>query len=310
MPPTPIHVETPIVENPSINHRLGKRIFFKMECYQPIGSFKARGIGHLCQQAVEHGQTHLIASSGGNAGYAAAYAGRRLGAKVTVVVPDTTPPLAQERIRAEGAEVIVHGSVWDEADAHARQLVAQTGAAYIHPFDNPIIWEGHATLIEEAVRQSPKPGVIVSAVGGGGLLIGLLEGMERYGWADVPVLAVETEGADSFAASVRAGKLVTLPAITSVAKTLGAMAVAPEALNRARRHRVIPVIVSDRSAVRACLRFADDLRAVVEPACGAALSLVYDHADQLTGYDPALIVVCGGAGVTVDGLRDLAERLG
>jgi L-serine/L-threonine ammonia-lyase len=299
-----LHLETPILENPSLNKRLNKRIFLKMDCFQPVGSFKIRGIGALCKQAVEEGKTQLISSSGGNAGYAAAYSGRQLGVKVTVVVPETTGETARARIAAEDAEVIVHGSVWDEADALARELVEKYDAAYIHPFDNPVVWSGHATMIDEVLQQCPKPDAVVVAVGGGGLMAGVVEGLQNNAWQDVHVLAVETEGAASLAASMQAGKLVSIDEITTIAKTLGARRVTPKAFEWTQKHPVQSVVVTDMDAVKACLNFADDLRVVVEPACGAALSLLYDNSRYLDNYDSVLMIVCGGAGVTVQQLLD------
>ncbi|MBN1221215.1 MAG: pyridoxal-phosphate dependent enzyme [Anaerolineae bacterium] len=305
----PLHLLTPVFENPAINQRLNKRIFLKMECYQPVGSFKIRGIGALCQEAVRSGITHLVCSSGGNAGYAAAYAGRMLQAKVTVVVPETTSTMARERIRSEGAEVIVHGRAWDEANTFALELVKAVQGAYIHPFDHPTIWQGHASMINEVVAQCPKPDVLVVSVGGGGLLCGILEGLHRNCWADVPVLAVETEGADSFAASVAAGQLATLPQISSIATTLGAKQVTPKLLEWAGRHQITPLVVTDRSAVEACLNFANDLRVVVEPACGASLTVLYDHGEAIKEAESVLAIVCGGAGVTIGQLLEWQAQL-
>jgi L-serine/L-threonine ammonia-lyase len=298
-----IHIQTPLYENPLIDARLGKRVFLKMECYQPTGSFKARGIGFKCQTAVASGKTHLISSSGGNAGYSAAYSGRMLGAKVTVVVPENTPQQARERIKGEGAELIVHGSFWDQANEHALQLVQETGGAYIHPFDDPQIWEGHESIISECIQQCPqKPEVVIVAVGGGGLLSGVVGGLHHFGWEDVPVMSVETEGADSFAKSLQTGRHITLPAITSIAHTLGALKVTSRAIEWSKHHPIFPQVVSDDQAVSACLQFANDLRVVVEPACGAALSLLYDNKHLVNKYGSILVIVCGGAGVTIEQL--------
>jgi L-serine/L-threonine ammonia-lyase len=150
---------------------------------------------------------------------------------------------------------------------------------------------------------------VVVSVGGGGLLCGLLEGLHQVGWKDVPVLAVETEGAASFAASVRAGCLVTLDRITSVATTLGARTVAAEALAWTRRHRITPWTVTDRAAVDACLRFADEHRVLVEPACGASLAAVYGRARPLQDLDPVVIIVCGGAGVSLRLLEEWKAKV-
>ncbi|MEJ2349866.1 MAG: pyridoxal-phosphate dependent enzyme [Anaerolineales bacterium] len=300
----PIHYMTPLWESRSLTKAIGSPVFLKMEAFQPIGSFKARGMGYACQESCERGAKQLVCASGGNAGYAVAYAGNRLGVKVTIVVPKTTPEWLRELIRQEDAMVLEHGDSWDDAHAFATGLALRKGSAYIHPFDDPRVWHGHATMVAEIADEGVKPGVVVVSVGGGGLLCGLLEGMHRVGWKDIPVLAVETEGTASLAASVGAGRLVTLDKIDSVATTLGARTVATEALAWTRRHPVTPWVVTDRAAVDACLRFADDHRVLVEPACGASLSAVYDRAQPLMGHDPILVIVCGGAGVT----RDLLEH--
>lgn len=270
-----------------------------MEALQPAGSFKLRGIGHLCQKRVAAGAKRLIASSGGNAGYAAAYAARRLGVGATVVVPESTSKLMREKIEAESAHVLVWGGCWDEADLRARELAAAPGCAYVPPFDHPDLWEGHASLVDELAAQHDPFGLVVLAVGGGGLLCGVLTGLHRVGWQHVPVLAVETEGTSSFDAACRAGRLVTLEAIQGVATSLGAKTVAAEAVAWNSRHEIHRHVVSDREAVGACQRFADDHRILVEPACGASLATVYGCLPELARRDSVLVVVCGGAGVNL-----------
>ena len=296
----PLHLPTPIWESRPMSEILGVPVCLKMEALQPVGSFKIRGMGAACQEACCNGARRLVSSSGGNAGYAVAYAGNRLRVPVTIVVPGRTSTRSRELIRGEGAEVIEHGLVWDESHAYATALARDLDCAYIHPFDNPSAWAGHATMAHEAAQGGIAPGIVVVSVGGGGLLCGVAQGMEEVGWSTVPVLAVETRGADSLAAAVAAGRLVTLEAITSIATTLGARTVAAEAFAWTKRREIQPWVVTDRSAVMACLRFADDHRVLVEPACGASLSVVYDQAAPLRGRGPVLVIVCGGAGVTCD----------
>jgi len=305
-----LHVATPLWESRPMSALVGAPVHLKMEAFQPVGSFKARGIGALCRASVESGATRLVCASGGNAGYAAAYAGRLLGVRTTIVVPSTTPAWMQDLIRREEAEVLVQGENWDAAHRHATTLAQAAGTAYIHPFDDPRIWSGHAPLVHEIAEAGVRPGGLVVAVGGGGLLCGVLEGMHRVGWADVPVVAVETEGTACLAAAVRAGRLVTLDRIDSIATTLGARTVAAEALAWTRRHPVTPWVVSDRAALTACLRFADDHRVLVEPACGAALSAIYDRAAPLSGIGPIVIIVCGGAGVSLPLLQEWGRKVG
>lgn len=280
-----------------------------MECFQPVGSFKIRGVGRLCRQYVKDGRTHLVSSSGGNAGYAVAYAGHRLNVKVTVFVPETTSTDVASRIESLGAAVKTHGRVLDETDEEARRFQKETGAAYVPPFDHPTIWAGHATVIEEAVTQCPKPDAVVVSVGGGGLMCGVLAGMHANGWGDVPVIAAETKGTHSLAATIQAGKLVKLDHITSIATSLGAKRVSAEAFAWTKKHEIIPHVVTDQEAVQACQSFADDHRVLVEPACGAALTAVYNKTAVIKRFNSVLVIVCGGIGVTIDKLRSWQHQL-
>jgi L-serine/L-threonine ammonia-lyase len=305
-----LHIQTPIIRDAEIEAALGKTVWLKMECLQPTGSFKIRGIGLLCQELKSAGCTRFVSSSGGNAGYAVAYAGRELSLPVLVVVPSTTSDSTRHKLTLMGAEVQVTGDVWDEADVEAQKLALEGGAAYIPPFDHPTLWRGHSTLIDEVAESHGKPDLVVVTVGGGGLLCGVLEGMHRSGWSDVPVVAVETTGAESLHAAILAGEAVLLPEITSIAKCLGARRVADAALDWTGKHLVRSVVVSDESAVSACLEFANRHRILVEPACGAGLSLIYEEAECLSDAQRILIVVCGGIGVDVDQLNSWVTQLG
>jgi len=216
--------------------------------------------------------------------------------RTTIVVPQTTPVSVQQKIRAMGAEVVVRGSVWDEANEHALQLCVAPGTTYVPPFDHPDIWDGNASLIDEAVTQTSFD-VVICAVGGGGLMCGVLQGLHRNGLTHVPLIAVETEGAASLYGAIQAGAPMTLPAITSIATSLGAKRVGAAGFDWTQRHAVHSVIVSDAQAVDACLKFAEDMRTLVEPACGAALAVAYQNFPVLAAFQRPLIVVCGGIGV-------------
>ncbi|AWM27134.1 serine dehydratase [Sinorhizobium fredii USDA 205] len=243
-----------------------------------------------------------MSSSGGNAGIAVAYAGRRLSVPVSVFVPETTTERAKSLIRQEGAEVFVHGASWQDANERALAAVdAET--AFIHPFDDPILWAGHATIIDEVVKAGLSLDAVVLSVGGGGLLSGVAEGLARNGLQDIPIIAAETEGTASLAASIKAGKLVELPSVSGIATSLGARKVCERAFEIARTRPVESVVVDDRSALEACTRFLDDHRVVVEPACGAALAVAYSHFDRLAPHQRVLIVVCGGATTPVSQLQ-------
>jgi L-serine/L-threonine ammonia-lyase len=279
-----------------------------MEAMQPTGSFKARGIGHACSIYKERGARRFVSSSGGNAGLAVAFAGRKLGVPVLVVVPETTSERAKHLIGMEDAEVVVRGKSWDEANRFA--LASCTSAdAFLHPFDDPLIWEGHASMIDEVARAGSKPDAVVLSVGGGGLLCGVAEGLRRNGWDDVPLVAVETEGAASYAGSLEAGERIELPAITSIATSLGARSVCAEALAIAKRRPVRSVVVSDRQAVGGCLEMLNEHRIVVEPACGASVAALDSDAQPMRDARNILLIVCGGVGTNVDQLKRWSTEL-
>lgn len=191
-----------------------------------------------------------------------------------------------------------------EANALAQSML-EHGSAFVHPFDNPTLWAGHATMIDEAAAANVPFDAVILCVGGGGLLSGVAEGLRRNGLGDVPVVAVETAGADSLAQSVAAGERIELAAITSVATSLGAKKVCANAWEVTRSHDVRCHVVSDLEALEACEKFLHDHRILVEPACGATLAAVYGR-DQsiIAGFRAPLAIVCGGATVTCEQIRE------
>lgn len=305
----PLHIDTPLLRAPPELVGPDRTVWLKMDALQPSASFKMRGVGRLVQQRVAEGARAVVCASGGNAGVAATLAASACGVAVTIVVPQTTSAAVRDAIAARGAAVVVHGNAWDDAHEHAVALARQQGAAYVHPFDDPLLWDGHATLIDEVVRAGAAFDAVVTSVGGGGLLAGIVEGLHRNGLQQVPVVAVETEGAASFAAALAAGAPVTLAGISSIATSLGARRVMQHALDLAREHEIVSVVVSDTQAVAACSRFADALRVLVEPACGAALAAL-DLAPVRQRFAQPLVEVCGGMGVTVAKLAQWRRDLG
>lgn len=305
-----MHTNTPLFETHASYSALQRPLLFKMDALQPTGSFKLRGVGLACTRAVDQGAREIVCASGGNAGISAAYAATRLGVPLSVVVPETTSPQARAAIETHGATVRVHGSSFDHADEYARKLAAQSDAFYLHPFNDPLLWDGHATLVDEAVAAGAVFDCVITSVGGGGLLAGIVAGLARNDLAHIPVIAVETAGAASFHASVAAGEVVTLPAITSIATSLGARRVMQHVLDLTRTRTIINLVVTDADAIMACLKFADRMRVLVEPACGAALAAVDVHAEKLSPFSRPLIEICGGYGTSLAQLSHWKQQFG
>ena len=291
---------------------------------------------HLRANAASNGQTHFYSSSGGNAGLACVCAARLLGHPASVVVPLSTKPMMMAKLKAAGASAVIQrGASWKEADAYLREVVleADKHGVYVPPFDHEDIWEGHSTIVDEMKIQLEHPGpvngvvngyhekherpdAIVCSVGGGGLFCGVMQGLEKVGWEDVPVLALETEGAESLNKSLKAGEIVTLPGITSRATSLGAVRVADRTFELAQKPNVRSVVLSDAEAAMGCWRLADDQRIMVEMACGVNVALCYEGrleqalGKKLSKNSKVVIVLCGGSVVTVDMLAEWRKEFG
>lgn len=293
----PLFTPTPFIASTSLSKTTGREVWLKLEAVQPAGSFKIRGIGHAVEKAARNGVKAVTIASSGSAGLAAAYAARHYGLKAIIVVPTPATDRAKSLINQEGADVIVHGANWNEANDYALSL-RDSETAYLHPFDDKDLWQGYATIIDEMAQKGPKPDLIVLSVGGGGLLSGILDGLDNNGWSETAVLAVETEGAASLSAALKAKKVVDLESVNTIATALGTRRVCDGVVERALKHNVTCAQVSDRQALDACRRFADDHRLIVEPACGAALAALYSNSPQLGDYQRIGVVVCGGSSAT------------
>uniref|UniRef100_H2XNN8 L-serine ammonia-lyase n=2 Tax=Ciona intestinalis TaxID=7719 RepID=H2XNN8_CIOIN len=302
-----LYIAAPYKHSRALSKASGVEVWMKLENCQPSGSFKTRGISHMC---VKHKNSpRFVCSSGGNAGLAAAYSGKQLGVPVTIFVPLTTTQLVIDKLKDEGADVVRGGAAWDECNQNALKFVEETGSVYIPPFEHPYIWEGNSSIIAEL---DSKPDLVICSVGGGGLMCGIVEGLVKRKWDDVPVLAVETHGSNSLYQAVQAGKQVTLPAITSIAITLGAKTIGKQAFELTKSHPIIPCLVSDEDVVKTISQFLDDEKILVEPACAASIAVLYNgKLKELASSNPKLgnvkkvvLVVCGGSGVTIEMLKN------
>lgn len=292
-----LSIATPLLHSHPLSRLSGRQIYLKCEMLQPSGSFKDRGIGALCLHYAKQHVAGFISSSGGNAGLAVAYASQVLKIPATVIVPETTPAIMVKRLETEQATVIVAGENWDAADSMARDIAEQKHFAYIPPFNHPIIWQGYEPIIDEIKAQIPKPDAIIVSVGGGGLYSGLVQGLHDHGWEDVVMITAETEGAASLAGAMKAKQRIRLDSIHTIATTLGAKQICEQAFAWTQKHPTYPQTVTDKEAINACLQFANDHRFLVEPACGAALAVVYDQHEILNQYQNIVVILCGGSGI-------------
>lgn len=324
------HIRTPLVLSATLSKLSGHNVYLKLDNLQPSGSFKIRGVGTSVQSAYEkHGSSvHIISSSGGNAGLAAATASRILGLKCTVFCPDSTSDHTVALLRAEDAEVQRKGKAWDEANALAQAAVdnINTGndgskAILIHPFSGEDIVRGNSTLIPEIYSQLESehgfepgqgPDYISCVVGGGGLVNGILTGLmsQSTSHALPTVLGVQCFGANAFSQSRQAGKLITLDGITSRALSMGALTCSEDTFKKSYAYtgKFHTIDVTDEMAASSSWKLVRDQRLLVELSCGAALAPVYfskrfeESIWKGQGKKNIVVVVCGGS---KDSLEDV-----
>ncbi|MEK1914000.1 MAG: pyridoxal-phosphate dependent enzyme [Pseudomonas chlororaphis] len=298
-----LHIRTPLILHSGLSTAT-RRIWLKLENLQPSGSFKMRGLGLLCTQAARQGKRRVVCPSGGNAGLATAMAAASLGLQACIVVPQTTAQTTRERIARTGAEVLVHGQVWDQANERALQLSSAADSEYVPAFDHPVLWQGHSSMVDEILEDCPQVDTIVASVGGGGLLAGILTGLLRHQRQDCRIIACETTGSASFAAGLAAGHPVKLARIDTVASSLGAAQVAAWPLQQIQAFAHQSLVLSDAEAILGVVRYADDLRQLVEPACGVSLAVAYLDHPAIAAARDVVIVVCGGVSISARQVAD------
>ncbi|CCK67804.1 uncharacterized protein KNAG_0A01150 [Huiozyma naganishii CBS 8797] len=226
-------------------------------------------------------------------------------------------------------EVFVHVANLKEADYYLQNVVIDlykdVQPIYVNPFDDPLIWEGHSTIIDEILNTLTQENIEVGSVkgiicsfSGGGLYNGIMQGLEKYDLAyNIPVVAVETKGCDVLNLSLAANKPVQLDSITSIAKSLGSSVVSQKVFDNVIKYHSKSLVLNDSDALDTCFKYLDDFGTVLEPACGASVHTAYHYnvleeaLDQkLRPDDVIIIIACGGSCATFQDLERAKVQLG
>jgi len=293
------------------------RVFLKLDNLQPSVSFKSRGIGNFILRSLARRSsfpnTHFYAASGGNAGIACVHAAKSYGFPATVVVPFSAKPRMIAALWAMGAAAVIqHGTNIAESQTYIENVLlpADPDGVFVPPFDHPDVWDGNATVMQEILEQlDGDPDVVICSVGGGGLLNGIMQALDEAHLDDkVQVIAMETDGADSLNQALRAGELITLPSITSAAKSLGCVRVSQKTFEYAQRSNVSSVVLSDAEAANGCCILAEQEGLMVELTVGVNVPICFDGRLQkilgtrkmLDSSSKVVIIVCGGNDISVE----------
>ncbi|MDI6894861.1 MAG: threonine/serine dehydratase [Bacillota bacterium] len=267
-------VRTPLVSPEALEKRLGMPVALKLENFQRTGAFKFRGaLNCVLRLVATRGAPglHLVTASSGNHALGMSLAGRLAGVPVTVVMPEGAPLVKQEKARAYGARVILHGEAYDDAQVCARRLADQAGAVYIPSFNHPDIMAGQGTVALEILEDLPAPGTMVFPIGGGGLAAGMAVVLRVLSPRTV-LVGVQAEGAASTKVSLERGEPVELESVHTVADGIAVrrpgdltFAVVRELVDRV-------VTVSDEEILAAMRLLVTEASLVPEPAGVAAVA--------------------------------------
>ena len=209
--------ETKLVYSEYFSNLTGNKVYLKPENMQYTGAYKVRGAFYkISTLSDEEKQRGLITASAGNHAQGVAYAAKLAGCKATVVMPTTTPLMKVNRTRSYGAEVVLHGDVFDEALAYANELAAEHGYTFIHPFNDLDVATGQGTIAMEIIKELPTVDYILVPIGGGGLCTGVAT-LAKLLNPKIKVIGVEPAGANCMQESLKEGKVVTLPSVNTIA---------------------------------------------------------------------------------------------
>jgi threonine dehydratase len=301
--------ETPLEPAPRLSRRLGHAVLLKREDLQPVFSFKIRGahnrIAHLSAEQRARGVT---AASAGNHAQGVAYSARHIGIRAVIVMPETTPEIKVEAVRELGAEVVLSGDSYSEAQARGEALAAETGLTFVHPFDDPLVIAGQGTIGEEILRQGHgRLSAVFVPVGGGGLIAGVA-GYIKALLPRVRVVGVEPFEADAMYRSLAAGRRVRLDHVGLFADGVAVREVGERAFAIARETVDEVVRVSNDELCAAIKDVFDETRTVMEPAGALAVAGLKTWAQREGGKDERLVAILSGANMNFDRLRFVAER--
>ena len=283
---------TPLVRSSFLSNRLGTNIYLKQEILQKTGAFKVRGaFNKMLTLTPDERKTGVVAVSGGNHAQAVAYAARTLSLNAVICMPENTPRNYLEATRGYGAEVALVPTVWDAfAEAERR---TKLGWANVHPFNDPLVMAGQGTVGLEIVEDVLGLTDVIVSIGGGGFMSGVATAIKGR-LPQVRIWGVETEGADCMARALAAGHVVEMPAITSIAKTLGAPSASEETLDLARRHLESVTVVSDREALDSLVLILERTKLLTEPAASCTLAAAERLRDNFGPDHHVALILCGG----------------
>jgi threonine dehydratase len=290
---------TPLLTSRVLSERTGFNVRLKAEMFQRAGSYKLRGpLNKLALLSDDERARGVVCSSAGNHAQGVALAAAIYGIRAVVVMAENATPSKVEATRAYGADVVLHGSIWDEANEKAQQLVEEEGLTYVHPFDDPDLIVGQGTLGLEIHDDMPEVNVVIVPIGGGGLISGVTLALKSRN-ADIRIVGVESSGAPAMKNSVTAGELVTLDHIDCAIDGLKVKRVGEHTFEIVRRYVDDIVTLPDQEIFDAMLWTMHYCKVVVEGAAAASVAaLLHDLVPAPAGANVVCVLSGGNLNLT------------
>lgn len=292
---------TPIMTNKSINEQYGLDLYFKCENFQKIGAFKIRGgMNASLQLTTEQLSKGVATHSSGNHAQALAFAAKMLGVKAYIVMPESSPQVKVNAVRGYGAEVTICASNQIARETTLQEIVDNTGATFIHPYDNDEVITGQATCVKEMIETMPDLDMVVTPVGGGGLLSGTCLGA-HYFKPGLKVYAGEPEGAADAVLSLQSGKVEKASYVNTIAD--GLMTTLSERTLAIIKAHVTDILLVSDEEIKAALRLVyERMKIIIEPSCAVPLAAVLKNVDLFKGKKVGIIL--SGGNVDLSKFKD------
>jgi threonine dehydratase len=283
---------TPIMTCESINALSGLDLYFKCENFQKIGAFKIRGgMNASLQLTKEQLEKGVATHSSGNHAQALAFAAKMLGIKAYIVMPESSPQVKVNAVRGYGAEVTICASNQAARESTLQAIVDQTGATFIHPYDNDEVITGQATCVKEIIEAMPDIDIVVTPVGGGGLLSGTCLGA-HYFKPGLKVFAGEPEGAADAVLSIQSGKVEKAPFVNTIAD--GLLTTLSERTLEIIQAHIADILLVSEDEIKAALRLVyERMKIIIEPSCAVPLAAVLKNAHLFKDKKVGIILTGG-----------------
>ncbi len=256
--------ETKLVYSEHFSEQTGNKVYLKPENMQITGAYKIRGAYYKISTLSEDERNRgLVTASAGNHAQGVAYAAKKFGVRAVIVMPTTTPLIKVNRTKSYGAEVVLHGDVYDEACEYARELEAKEGLTFIHPFDDLEVATGQGSIAMEIVKELPLVDYILVPIGGGGLSTGVST-LAKLLNPKIKVIGVEPEGAACMKTSLKEGHVVTLPSINTIADGTAVKTPGEKIFSYLQQNLDDVITVSDAELIVAFLDMVENHKMIVE----------------------------------------------